>query len=219
MGNEINLMKNYPKSKRDIKSRGNSKTQVDRKIAREFGKEFFDGNRSQGYGGFNYDPKYWKEVIPDFQKHFNLSSKDSILDVGCAKGFMIFDFERLIPGISVRGVDISNYAIENAKLEVRKKCSVANAKKLPFSDNSFDIVISITTLHNLEMEDLKVSLNEIQRVSRRGSFITLDAYRNEEERIAMESWNLTARTMLHVDEWKKLFKEVGYEGDYYWFIP
>ncbi len=219
MGNEINLMKNYPKSKRDIKSRGNSKTQIDRKIAREFGKEFFDGNRSQGYGGFNYDPKYWKEVIPDFQKHFNLSSKDSILDVGCAKGFMIFDFERLIPGISVRGVDISNYAIENAKLEVKKKCSVANAKKLPFSDNSFDIVISITTLHNLEIEDLKVSLNEIQRVSRRGSFITLDAYRNEEERIAMESWNLTARTMLHVDEWKKLFKEVGYEGDYYWFIP
>ena len=219
MGNEINLMKNYPKSKRDIKSRGNSKTQIDRKIAREFGKEFFDGNRSQGYGGFNYDPKYWKEVIPDFQKHFNLSSKDSILDVGCAKGFMIFDFERLIPGISVRGVDISNYAIENAKLEVKKKCSVANAKKLPFSDNSFDIVISITTLHNLEIEDLKVSLNEIQRVSRRGSFITLDAYRNEEERIAMESWNLTARTMLRVDEWKKLFKEVGYEGDYYWFIP
>ena len=219
MGNEINLMKNYPKSKRDIKSRGNSKTQIDRKIAREFGKEFFDGNRSQGYGGFNYDPKYWKEVIPDFQKHFNLSSKDSILDVGCAKGFMIFDFERLIPGISVRGVDISNYAIENAKLEVKKKCSVANAKKLPFSDNSFDIVISITTLHNLEIEDLKVSLNEIQRVSKRGSFITLDAYRNEEERIAMESWNLTAKTMLHVDEWKKLFKEVGYEGDYYWFIP
>ena len=219
MGNEINLMKNYPKSKRDIKSRGNSKTQVDRKIAREFGKEFFDGNRSQGYGGFNYDPKYWKEVIPDFQKHFNLSSKDSILDVGCAKGFMIFDFERLIPGISVRGVDISNYAIENAKSEVREKCSVANAMKLPFADNSFDIVISITTLHNLEIEDLKVSLNEIQRVSKRGSFITLDAYRNEEERIAMESWNLTAKTMLHVDEWKKLFKEVGYEGDYYWFIP
>ena len=219
MGNEINLMKNYPKSKRDIKSRGNSKTQIDRKIAREFGKEFFDGNRSQGYGGFNYDPKYWKEVIPDFQKHFNLSSKDSILDVGCAKGFMIFDFERLIPGIYVRGVDISNYAIENAKSEVREKCSVANAMKLPFADNSFDIVISITTLHNLEIEDLKVSLNEIQRVSRRGSFITLDAYRNEEERIAMESWNLTARTMLHVDEWKKLFKEVGYEGDYYWFIP
>lgn len=219
MGNEINLMKNYPKSKRDIKSRGNSKTQIDRKIAREFGKEFFDGNRSQGYGGFNYDPKYWKEVIPDFQKHFNLSSKDSILDVGCAKGFMIFDFERLIPGISVRGVDISNYAIENAKSEVREKCSVANAMKLPFADNSFDIVISITTLHNLEIEDLKVSLNEIQRVSKRGSFITLDAYRNEEERIAMESWNLTAKTMLHVDEWKKLFKEVGYEGDYYWFIP
>ena len=219
MGNEINLMKNYPKSKRDIKSRGNSKTQIDRKIAREFGKEFFDGNRSQGYGGFNYDPKYWKEVIPDFQKHFNLSSKDSILDVGCAKGFMIFDFERLIPGISVRGVDISNYAIENAKSEVREKCTVANAMKLPFADNSFDIVISITTLHNLEIEDLKVSLNEIQRVSKRGSFITLDAYRNEEERIAMESWNLTAKTMLHVDEWKELFNKAGYSGDYYWFIP
>ena len=35
----------------------------------------------------------------------------------------------------------------------------------------------------------------------------------------MEAWNLTAKTVMHVDEWKSFFAEVGYTGDYYWFIP
>lgn len=219
IGREIDLMANYPRSKRNVDARGQEKTEADRALARQFGQAFFDGDRSHGYGGFHYHSRFWEPVIPDFQQHFKLDDSSSLLDVGCAKGFMLHDLTRLIPGIYARGIDISQYAIENAKEEVRELVSVGDARKLPFADNSFDVIISITTLHNLEKDELALALQEIERVARKGSFITLDAYRNEEERVRMEAWNLTAKTMMHVDEWKVFFKEVGYTGDYYWFIP
>jgi SAM-dependent methyltransferase len=114
MGQEIDLMVNYPKSKRNVKARGAEKTEEDRAVAREFGREFFDGDRKQGYGGFHYHPRFWQPVIPIFQQHFGLTSSSCVLDVGCAKGFMLHDMVELIPGIRCKGVDISQYAIENA---------------------------------------------------------------------------------------------------------
>ncbi len=219
MGKEIDLMANYPRSKRNVDERGATKTEADRALAREFGKEFFDGDRSHGYGGFSYMPRFWQPVIPTFQAHWGLTSTSSVLDVGCAKGFMLHDFAELIPGITVKGIDISSYAIENAMEDIRPHVQVANATHLPFPDKSFDVVISVTTVHNLERADLIQSLKEIERVARHGSFITVDAYHNEEEKARMHAWNLTAKTVLHVDEWRELFKEAGYTGDYYWFIP
>ena len=219
MGKEIDLMVNYPKTKRDVNARGLEKSEADRAIARKFGKEFFDGTRDTGYGGFGYHSRFWQPVIPTFQQHFGLSSASKILDVGCAKGFMLHDFMQLIPGISVNGIDVSEYAIEHAIAEVKPFVSVANAIELPFEDNSFDAVISITTLHNLEQDELAIALKEVERVSKGKSFITLDAYHDDAEKERMEAWNLTAKTMMHVDEWKDFFKEVGYTGDYYWFIP
>lgn len=216
---ELDLLKNYPKTKRNVKERGATKTEEDRRIAREFGKEFFDGDRRCGYGGFAYHSRFWQPVIPDFQQHYHLNASSKVLDVGCAKGFMLHDFRELIPGIEVRGIDVSTYAIENGKKEVRPFLEVADARSLPFPDNSFDLVISINTIHNLEKEDLMRALLEIERVSRKGSFITVDAYRTKEERELMFEWNLTAKTILHVDEWVQLFEKVGYTGDYYWFIP
>jgi ubiquinone/menaquinone biosynthesis C-methylase UbiE len=132
---------------------------------------------------------------------------------------MLHDFAALIPGIVVKGIDISEYAVKNAIEDMRPHVQVADAKCLPFADKSFDIVIAVTTIHNLERDELIQSLREIERVSRRGSFITVDAYRNDEEKERMFAWNLTAKTILHVDEWKELFKEAGYTGDYYWFMP
>jgi SAM-dependent methyltransferase len=196
-----------------------SKTDQDRLIAMEFGKEFFDGSRSHGYGGFYYNPRFWQPVIPTFKKYWNLKVGDSLLDIGCAKGFMLCDLKRLLPGLELYGIDISEYAINNVKEEVKECCQVSNAIDLPFDDKSIDISISITTLHNLNEVDLIAALLEIERVTKRGSFITLDAYRNSKERERMEAWNLTAKTVMHVNDWKVFFQDVGYTGDYYWFIP
>ena len=219
MGKEIDLMVNYPKSKRDVNARGMEKTPEDRAIAREFGQAFFDGSRDTGYGGFSYNPRFWQPVIPTFAQHFSLNHQSKILDVGCAKGFMLYDFTQLIPGIEVQGIDISQYAIDNAIEEVKPFLHVGNAVSLPYDDNSFDAAFSITTLHNLEIDELAIALQELERVSKGKSFITNDAYRDAVEKERMEAWNLTAKTMMHVDEWQAFFKKVGYTGDFYWFIP
>ncbi|MDZ4726943.1 MAG: class I SAM-dependent methyltransferase [Leptospira sp.] len=219
MGKEIDLLINYPKTNRNVNERGAEKTEEDRAIARKFDKEFFDGDRRTGYGGFNYMPRFWQPVIPTFKEYWNLTADSSVLDVGCAKGFMLYDLSLLIPGIKVKGIDVSNYAIENAKEEIKQNLEVADVRSLPFENDSFDVVISINTVHNLEKDDLAIALQEIERVSRGKSFITVDAFRNDEEQQRMNAWNLTAKTIMSVDDWVKFFKEVGYTGDYFWFIP
>lgn len=219
MGREIDLLVNYPRTKRNIQERAEEKTEEVRAVARRFGKEFFDGDRKYGYGGFNYHPRFWQPVIPTLKEHFGLASGSSVLDVGCGKGFMLHDMALLIPGIAVKGIDISGYAIENAIEDMRPHVRVADAKELPFPDKSFDVVISINTIHNLEREECAKALREIERVSRGKGFVTVDAYRYEEEKERMYAWNLTARTIMSVEEWVKFFREAGYTGDYYWFIP
>ena len=219
MGKEVDLLVNYPKSNRNVKARGLEKTEKDREIARKFGKEFFDGDRSHGYGGFSYNPKFWSPVVPTLKEHFSLSLNTSLLDVGCAKGFMLNDIAKAIEGISLKGIDISEYAIANSIEGMRQNLVVANAKDLPFDNNSFDVVISINTVHNLEKDELAQALQEIERVSKDKSFITVDAYNSEDEKERMYAWNLTAKTIMSVDEWVSFFNDVGYTGDYYWFIP
>ncbi|MEQ8507678.1 MAG: class I SAM-dependent methyltransferase [Rhodospirillaceae bacterium] len=219
MGKEIDLLVNYPRTKRDVKERGAEKSEEDRAIARKFGKDFFDGDRRHGYGGFSYQSRFWQPVVPTFQEHFNLTHTNSVLDVGCAKGFMLHDFCEIIPGIKVHGVDVSEYAIENTIEDMRPFTQVGDARELPFEDNAFDVTICINTVHNLERDECAKALQEIERVSRIGSYITVDAYRDDEEKERMYLWNLTAKTIMHVDEWKSFFNEIGYTGDYYWFVP
>jgi len=219
MGTEVDLLANYPRAKRNLDARSQEKTSEDRAIARLFGKEFFDGDRRVGYGGFTYDPRFWQPVVPTFQKHYGLTGESSLLDVGCAKGFMLKDFTEAIPGMTVAGIDVSDYAIANAVEGMEHFVQVADARDLPFEDDSFDLVVSINTIHNFERDEVVQSLREMQRVSRKYSFVVLDAYRDEEERKRIEAWNLTALTVLSTDGWIELFAEAGYEGDYYWFIP
>ena len=219
MGQEIDLLVNYPRTKRDVKERGEEKSEEDRLIARRFGAEFFDGERRHGYGGFSYQPRFWQPVIPTFQEHFGLDGKSSVLDVGCAKGFIIHDFAESIPGIRVQGIDVSDYAISNAIDEMLAFVQVADARDLPFEDNAFYVTISINTVHNLDRDECAKALQEIERVSSKGSYITVDAYRDEAEKERMFAWNLTAKTIMHVEEWKSFFAEIGYTGDYFWFVP
>ena len=167
----------------------------------------------------------WKKLKSlEMKKEFKviaelLPNNTRVLDVGCAKGFMLHDLKEQVPDIKIAGVDISAYAIENCIESVRQNLQVANATKLPFPDNSFDLVIAINTIHNLELPELILSLREINRVTRKDAFVTVDAYRNNNEKEAMFAWNLTAKTILSTTEWKKVFQEAEYEGDYYWFIP
>ena len=217
---EVNLLRDYPKTKRKLEERKVQKAAVDaQKIARKFGKEFFDGDRKCGYGGYYYNSRFWQPVVKTFKEYYGLTSADSILDVGCGKGFMLHDFKEILGAETIAGIDISEYAIEHSMEDIRPFLRVGNAKELPYETNSFDIVVSINTTHNLPIEECKQALREIERVSRGKSFITVDAWRNDNEKEEMEAWNLTALTYMHVDDWKKLFEEVGYTGDYYWFFP
>ncbi|MDP6668186.1 MAG: class I SAM-dependent methyltransferase, partial [Dehalococcoidia bacterium] len=139
---EINLLDKYPVANRPIEERGNQITEEHRSVARQFGKDFFDGGRLFGYGGYGYHPRFWTDTVARFRDHYDLAPDASILDVGCAKGFMIYDFKLLIPDATLAGIDVSEYAIENAKQEVNPNMRVANANELTFEDNSFDLVIS-----------------------------------------------------------------------------
>ncbi len=125
----------------------------------------------------------------------------------------------MMPKLEVEGVDISDYAITNGQPEIRDCLTVGNALKLRYQPGSFDLVICINTIHNLGRRDCIKALQEIMRVTRRDAYVTVDAYRTEIERQRMIDWNLTAKTILHVDEWRDLFDEAGYTGDYGWFIP
>jgi len=218
MRQEINLFDLYPKSKRPIDERAKLITKEHRDVARRFGKEFFDGDRLTGYGGFNYHPRFWTETVKRIRDHYGLAANASVLDVGCGKGFMMYDFKLLMPDLDIQGIDISEYAIEHVKPEMKAYVQVADAKELPFENNSYDLVIAINTLHNLPLDECKQAFHEIMRVMRKNGFVMNDAWRNDNEKQAMLNWNLTALTYMHVDNWKKLFDEVGYAGDYYWFI-
>ena len=216
---EIDLLKNYPKTKRDLSQASIERTDEVRLIARKFDKDFFDGERKYGYGGYNYNSRFWTTVVKDFADYYKLKDGSKILDIGCGKGFMIYDFLQYNKKFIIKGIDISDYAIENCMNEVKDNLEVGNANKLEFEDDYFDLVISINTIHNLEKDECAKSLREIERVSKKDKFIIVDAYKNDEEKKRMFAWNLTAKTILHVNEWKAFFRENGYTGDYFWFTP
>lgn len=228
---EKNLLKHYPKTTRPFALRALLKTQKDNSSSnqdlcfeyllinrvREYGREYFDGDRLYGYGGYYYDPRYWTMTVKEFRETYKLTPNCRILDVGCAKGFLLHDFKNELPDSFVAGFDVSSYAIANAIETVKPYLRIGNAKDLPLDRNSFDLAVSINTVDHLPLEDCKKAIQEIQRVSR-NSFISVNAWRNEQERKTMLSWNLTSQTIMHVEDWIRLFEDVGYTGDYYWFF-
>ena len=203
----------HKKTKRDYLARVNEFPKAQAAgLARQFGKDYWDGDRKVGYGGMRYDGR-WRGVADNMARHYGLKPGDKILDVGCGKAFLLYDFTQAVPGVQVRGLDISSYAIENAKEEVRPFLQTGHANHLPFADKSFDLVVSITTLHNLYCYDLDQALREVERVGR-NKYIVVESYRNEEEKANLLYWQLTCEAFCTPQEWRWWFQQTGYTGDY-----
>ena len=217
MGKEINLLSAIPKTKRNIEAREDAKDPEVVRISKEYGEMYFDGPRDYGYGGYKYDGR-WVPVAKDMIEHFGLKPGDRVLDVGCAKGFLINDMVDAMPGLHVYGLDISEYALMNCHPNVVGRIHLGSADKLPFPDGSFDAVISLDCIHNLPRERAKIALQEIQRLSGGKAFVRVDSYRTPEQKAIFESWVLTAEFHDYTEGWLKLFDEAGYTGDYYWTI-
>jgi SAM-dependent methyltransferase len=213
---EVNLLKTYPKAVRDIAKRVQGKD-ANRALALKFGFEYFDGPREQGYGGYRYDGR-WVPIARTFVAHFGLKPGDRVLDVGCAKGFLVKDLADVCPGLEVFGLDISEYALTNAHHDAAGRLVRGSCDTLPFDDGSFDAVICINTVHNLEPSRCATAIRELQRVSKGQAFIQVDAYRSAAERQLFEDWMLTAKTYYMPETWESLFASSGYTGDYYWTV-
>lgn len=183
-------------------------------IAKRYGADYWDGPRHLGYGGYKYDGR-WRIVAEQMAEHFDLKPGMRVLDVGCGKAFLLYEFTQVVPGIEVVGVDISEYGIANAKEEVRPYLKLASAQNLPFEDGYFDLVYSLATLHNLKLPDLHRAVQEIDRVSKGdAAYIMVESYRNEREKMNLLYWQLTCESFYSPEEWAWIYRETGYTGDY-----
>ena len=146
---EVNLLDKLPKGKRNLNARATAKTDEHIRISREYGAQYFDGPREYGYGGYRYDGR-WVPVAQDMIRHFDLKPGDRVLDVGCAKGFLVKDFMKALPGLEAFGLDISKYAMMHCEPEVVGRLHLGSGDELPFPDNSFKAAISLNTIHNFD---------------------------------------------------------------------
>ncbi len=203
----------HKKTKRDYIGRMNDDKIECSKVARKYGQEYWDGDRRYGYGGYKYDGRQ-SAIAKRLIEIYNLPENAKILDVGCGKGYLLYEFRKLLPKAKVIGFDISEYAIQNAKEEVKDNLFVARAQDpFKFGDKEFDLVVSITTLHNLKIDELTPALKEIERVGK-NKYIAVESYRNVAELFNLQCWALTAEAFFTNEEWAWLFDHFGYTGDY-----
>ena len=214
---EIDFMTTLHKStKRDYLARVNDKEFPKAKaalLAKKWGYDYWDGDRKINYGGYKYIKDRWKGVIENIIKFYKLPPNAKILDIGCGKGYFLYDFLKTSPLIEIYGIDISEYAIQNSKPEVKKNLIIGNANHLPWEKDFFDLVVSFNTFHNFYNFDLEVSLKEMERVGKE-KYLCVESYRNEEEKANLLYWQVTCEAFNTPDEWKWWFKKTGYNGEY-----
>ncbi len=215
---EVDFMNVLHKStKRDYLARVNDKNFPKPRaaqLAKKFDFDYWDGDRKICYGGYKYIEGRWEKVAKSMIEHYSLKPNSKILDVGCGKGYLLYDFLKVLPKAQVYGLDISKYAIDNCKEEIKDNLYLGNANNLPWPDNYFDLVISINTLHCLHTYDLQNALKEIQRVGKKDKYICIESYRNENEKANLLYWQVTCEAFNNVKEWKWWFDLTEYSGDY-----
>ena len=212
---ELNLVTGlHQATKRDYLGRMNDSKVEAMKIAKQYGFEYWDGDRRFGYGGYKYMQGRWAKVAQQLIDLYELRAGSKILDVGCGKGFLLYEIQLLQPGIEIHGFDISQYGLDNTHPDLKAKLFIHRAQEnFPFQDNFFDLVISLGTLHNLHIFELEVAVSEIERVGKQG-YIMVESFRNELEMFNLECWALTAESLMDVDEWKWVYDRFGFTGDY-----
>ena len=184
------------------------------KIAKNFSKSYWDGRKKYGYGGYKYIEGRWSKFALDLIKYYRLDNDSNILDIGCGKGYLLFEIKKILPNVRIFGIDISQYAIKNSKIEIRENIFIHDIKnKTKFSDHYFDLSISLNCLHNLQIFNLKKAIDEISRISK-NSYIVVESYRNEKELFNLQCWALTCESFFDVDEWQWMFKKLNYKGDH-----
>ena len=214
---EVDLLRALPHTKRNIQRRKEAKDPAVVAISKQYGEMYFDGPREYGYGGYRYDGR-WIPVARDIIDHFGLKPGMRVLDVGCAKGFLVKDLMLACPGLEAFGLDISYYAIMHGEPEVIGRLHLGTAQKLVFPDHSFDCVLCLNTVHNFPRPRAIKVMQEIERVSGGHAFVQVDSYHTPEQKEIFESWVLTAEFYDYPQGWIELFEEAGYTGDYYWTI-
>jgi protein-L-isoaspartate(D-aspartate) O-methyltransferase len=182
-------------------------------LAKKWDYEYWDGDRRTGYGGMKYDGR-WRKVADAMVAHYGLRPGHRVLDVGCGKGFLLYDLTEAVPGLEVVGLEISTYAREHAKPEIRDSIVIGTAASLPFADASFDFVFGINTHHNLRNFELDAALREMMRVGRTHRYLCVESFRNESEKANLLYWQLTCRTFAAPEEWEWWFHQTGYTGDH-----
>lgn len=182
-------------------------------LAKQWGYDYWDGDRRVNYGGYKYMPGRWAPVARMMIEHYGLKAGSKVLDVGCGKGFQMFEFTQMLPGIRVHGLDISTYAIENAHADIKHLIKHGSAAQLPYSDQEFDLVFSINTLHNLHNRDLDAALREMERVGKQ-KYLCVESYRNEAEKANLLCWQVTCEQFNSPDDWAWWFELTGYAGDH-----
>ncbi|MEO8039523.1 MAG: class I SAM-dependent methyltransferase [Betaproteobacteria bacterium] len=183
-------------------------------LAKRWDYDYWDGDRRVNYGGYRYIEGRWEKVARAMAEHYRIKPGDRILDVGCGKGFMLFDWTKVVPGVEVHGIDVSAYAIANAKEEIRDRLREGNANALPWPDGHFDLVYSLNTLHNLHCYDLDRALREMQRVGKTHRYLCVESYRNETEKANLLYWQVTCEAFNTPQEWEWWFRQTGYTGDF-----
>ncbi len=188
------------------------RTVINKMYAWKLGKEYYDGNRLNGYGGFKYDGR-WKALLPKIIKKYKLTKKSKVLDLGCKKGFLLKDLNILLPQIKSYGIENHSYALKKA-VKCNSKLIKSDYYKIPFKNKCFDFVIAFNSLYMQNLGDVIKSLKEIERVSKK-SYIVLASGETDEERNKFYRWTLIGTTILLKKEWKTLFKKIKFTGDYY----
>ena len=85
-------------------------------LAKQWSFDYWDGDRKICYGGYRYMEGRWEKVARAMVEHYGIKPGDKVLDVGCGKGFLLYDFTKVVPDLELYGVDISEYAVFNAKV-------------------------------------------------------------------------------------------------------